>query len=368
MTEQNLNKSQTPTTDDEIDLIALVKTIWEGRKIVIKTTLIFMVIGLFVAIFSEKEYTASTTFISQTGESKVGGSLGGLAAMAGINIGGSNSDSGISPSLYYIITQSIPFQKELLQTPLTIEGYHDKVTFENYYTEIYSPGFFGYLKKYSIGLPGLIIGALKEKTEVVKFKGDQYGRSSLLLISRKEKELFKRLSAQISLELYDKDGYITIVSSMPEATAAAELTQRVQELLQKFIINFKTQKSKEQLVFIKSRYAEVELKFKKKQQNFAIYRDRNKNIVTALGQTKLELLEDEYNLVYGVYSELAKQLESKYIQVTEDTPVFTILKPVTIPLDKTKPKRGMILIIWTFVGSFIGIAFVSLKEFRYFKK
>ena len=38
--------------EDEIDLIALAKTLWEGRKVVVKITLIFMGIGLFVALTS----------------------------------------------------------------------------------------------------------------------------------------------------------------------------------------------------------------------------------------------------------------------------------------------------------------------------
>ena len=67
--------------DDEIDLIQLAKTLWNGRKTVIRTTLIFMVLGLFIAIFSAKEYTASTTMVPQSAEggSKLG-SLGGLGS------------------------------------------------------------------------------------------------------------------------------------------------------------------------------------------------------------------------------------------------------------------------------------------------
>ncbi len=94
MTQQH-NTTKQEVDEDEIDLIALAKTLWEGRKTVIKTTLIFMAIGLFVAIFSQKEYTAATTFMPQTTDGKIGGSLGGLAAMAGINLGGMSSDSGI---------------------------------------------------------------------------------------------------------------------------------------------------------------------------------------------------------------------------------------------------------------------------------
>ena len=52
--------------------------------------------------------------------------------------------------------------------------------------------------------------------------------------------------------------------------------------------------------------------------------------------------------------QLAKQLEAQYIQVTEDTPVFTVLKPVTVPIEKSKPKRFSILFMWMIAGVFIG--------------
>jgi LPS O-antigen subunit length determinant protein (WzzB/FepE family) len=52
-------------SEDEIDLIALAKTLWEGRRTIIKTVVIFAVLGLFIAIFSQKEYTATTTMVPQ---------------------------------------------------------------------------------------------------------------------------------------------------------------------------------------------------------------------------------------------------------------------------------------------------------------
>ena len=74
--------------DDEIDLIALAKTFWSGRRIVIRSILICGVLGLLIAIFTAKEYVATTIMVPSGSDatSKLG-SLGGLAAMAGINIG-----------------------------------------------------------------------------------------------------------------------------------------------------------------------------------------------------------------------------------------------------------------------------------------
>lgn len=361
---QENTKPTLPSEEDEIDLIALAKTLWSGRKTIIKITLIFMAIGLFVAIFSEKEYTASTTIVPATQGKSIGGSLGGLAAMAGINLGSLGSDSGISPSLYPQIVNSIPFQKQLLQTPLTIEGQDKPITYTDYYTNIYSPSLLEYIKKFTIGLPGLILKAIKSKP-VIKSRHPELVegevKAQIQTITDDENQLIKQLKDQLAIDINDIDGYVSISATLPEAKAAAQLAQHAQELLQRYIINFKVQKSKEQLKFIQGRYQEKEKEFKTIQNQLASFKDRNQNINTTLAQSKLVQLQSEYDLAYSVYTELAKQLETQQLQVKQDTPVFTVLKPVTIPIEKAKPKRVLILAIWTFFGVIIGIGMVFGK-------
>ncbi|WP_321516527.1 Wzz/FepE/Etk N-terminal domain-containing protein [Marinifilum fragile] len=349
--------------EDEIDLIALAKNLWEGRRTVIKTTLIFMAIGLFVAIFSEKEYTASCTMVPQSAEggSKLGGSLGGLAAMAGINLG-SSGGSDIPPTLYPKILASIPFQKELMQTPLSIEGQTEKVTFAEYYLEIKKPGLLGYIKKYTIGLPGVILKAIRGNATDARLASPE---DNLLSITQDEKKLIEILSSQLSIEFNDKEGYISLSVRMPQAKAAAQMVQKTQLLLQDAITTFKIQKAKDQLAFVEERYFEKEKEAKQAQQRLAQFRDRNKNVSTATAQTEQERLMAEYNLVYGVYSELAKQLETQKIQVKEDTPVFTIIEPVSIPIEKSRPKRTMILMVWTFLGGILGAGMILGKSVLY---
>lgn len=361
MTQQNSNNYQNSTEEDEIDLIALAKALWLGRKIVIKTTLIFTVIGVFIAIFSEKEYTAKVTFVPQISKSKVGGSLGGLAAMAGINLGAIGGGSEISPLMYPRIMNNISLKKEILQTPLTIEGFEKKITFYDYFVNVNQLNVLDVIKKYTIGLPNVIRKYFEKSYKEVLTK--DLDRNSLIKISEDEVSLFRILEDKVIIVVNEDDGFVTIEAKMPEPKAAAELTERVQELLQKYLINFKIKKSKDQLEFIKLRYTDAERKFKDKQQELAKYRDRNMNVGTALGRTKLEFLQDEYDLIYGVYSELAKQLETQYIQVTEDTPVFTVIEPVYIPKERSKPKRFFILFTWMFFGLLLGVIVLYGKEF-----
>ncbi len=80
-------------------------------------------------------------------------------------------------------------------------------------------------------------------------------------------------------------------------------------------------------------------------------------------RTQEERLENEYQLAFEVYSELAKQLEQSLIKVEENTPVFSIINEVTIPIEKSKPNRVLILTIWIILGGTIGLITVLGNHF-----
>jgi len=50
--------------------------------------------------------------------------------------------------------------------------------------------------------------------------------------------------------------------------------------------------------------------------------DRNKNFTSGLSSVETDRLQAKYTLTFGVYQELAKQLEQAKIQVKKETPVF----------------------------------------------
>ena len=73
--------------EDEIDLIALVKSLWLERTFIYKTIIGFAVIGIIVSLLSPVIYTASSTFIPQTSQTGSSSSLSGVASLVGINLG-----------------------------------------------------------------------------------------------------------------------------------------------------------------------------------------------------------------------------------------------------------------------------------------
>ncbi len=361
--QENTPTQQSSANNDEIDLIALAKHLWDGRRIIITYILIGAVLGLLIAILSPKEYTVQTTMVpqsAQSGGSKLGG-LSSLAAMAGFNMDMSSGTETLSPMVYPKIMQSVPFRLELMNSSFQIDGLNQPVTLFEYYTEYKKAGVLSNVKKYTIGLPGVIIGALKPTTE------DQQPTSNtdkqIITLTAKENQVLEALNSQISLDINDKEGILTLSTNFPDAWLAAQVAHTAQILLQKYITTYRIQKAQEQLDFIKDRYQEKKEEFLETQKRLARFRDQNKNVSSAMAQTEVERLQSEYNIAFSVYSELAKQLEQAQIKVKEDAPVLTIVEPVRVPLQKSKPNRPLILFIWIFLGGIVGIGIVFGRQF-----
>jgi uncharacterized protein involved in exopolysaccharide biosynthesis len=349
--------------EDEIDLLALAKTICSQRRKVIFITITFMLVGLVVAILSPKEFTASSTFIPQTSESgKGGGSLGGLASLAGINLGGMGGGSEIPPALYPKFVSSVKFRKALLEAPIRVEGMEQSVTYAKYYEEVATPGLLSNIKKYTLGLPGVMIKALKgtpDETIVQTEDGD------LIKLTDAEVEHFKRLENQMSVSPNEKEGFVTLSFVMPEPLMAAQMAKYAQELLQNEVIAYKISNAREQLNFTEERFEEKKAEFDQIQSRLANFRDRNQNISSATAMNQMERLEAEFNFAFNIYTELAKQLEQAKLQVSKDTPIFSVIQPVTIPSEKSAPNRPLILVIFTISGFIVALSFVFGSEFYY---
>ena len=360
--EQEVKQANQMPQEEEIDLVEVVRKLWKNRKLILKITVVFMVLGVLVALFSPKEYTAGCTMVPQSGDKKVGGNLSGLASMVGINLGGASGGEVLSPTIYPKIVASIPFKKDLMVTPLKFEGYAQPITLLDYYTkDEYQKFSLGHaIVKYTVGLPGVIMSAIRgeDTTRISAGKG-----SAIQSLSKDEKKMAEMLNKMISLNENDKDGYVQLSASLGEPLAVAQLAERAQELLQTYITDFKIEKVKSNLTFVEQQYDAAKKRYEKMQDSLARFRDANKSFSSAVAKTQEEALTNEYNLAYSVYSELAKQMEQAKIAVNETTPILTIVEPVVVPMERSKPKRGLICVLFTFLGGFAGVGTVLALPF-----
>jgi len=84
-------------------------------------------------------------------------------------------------------------------------------------------------------------------------------------------------------------------------------------------------------------------------------------MTSAYNNTEKDRLNANYQRAFNVYNGLAQQLEQAKIKVQEKTPVFKVIDPAKAPLQKSKPKRSLILVAMIFLGGFIGLGIIFGK-------
>lgn len=347
----------------EIDLLNILRTIWLGKKRIFKSIVICLIIGVIIILGTPKEYKSEVKLLVESGSntSNIGGLIQQFGGLAGINIGANKGEDALTPMLYPDIVKSTPFLIEVLQQKVQISKSDSTILVSDYLTTNIRLSLFGIIKKYTIGLPGTIIGWIRhsKKDDDISIKKQE--SKSLIRLTQKQYDLLQSLSDLVKVNQDDETEILTISVETQDPIFSAMLADKINDLLTRYIIEYRIQKAKVDLLFIEERHKEAELRYRNAQSNLAHAKDQNKNIVLASAQINEENLLAEYNLTFNVYNSFSQQLEQAKLKVQEKTPVFKVLEPAKIPLQKSKPRTGPILISMIFFGVIIGIMIIVLN-------
>ena len=354
-----------PEEEEEgLDIMALVRNLWEGRKTIIIVTAIFIALGLVAALTMKRSYTVTSTMVPQM-KSRSSSSLSSLASLAGIDLGMNNTGSDLSPLIYPQIVSSVPFRRELMYTPLHYEKADTMVSMYTYAKEYNKPTVMSYILKYTIGLPGTLIGLIrKEKPDPVMVDASSATDSvpRPIMISKDEERMIKAIAQNVTLAVDKKEGYLTLSVVGSEPLQTAELAIKAQQLLQDEITRFRTEKAEDNLKYVQARYDEVKKETESLQAQLATIRDRSQNMPTTRARIEQERVQTKFGVSSAIYTELAKQLEQAKMQVKMDSPMLTIIQPVTVPRQPSN-SRAKTLIVWTFLGFVLGCGIVLGKGY-----
>jgi uncharacterized protein involved in exopolysaccharide biosynthesis len=350
-----MSDNTSSSSEDEIDLKDIILPLWKARKQILTISFIFAIFGGIISFLIPATYTASSTFLPQTSQMGGGlsGSLGGLASLAGINLNtGAGGGGEIPPTMYATVLGSQPFRKRILDAKIEVNG--DSISYRDYLKNQPKP-ILGLVGEYTIGLPGKVMGAIKSSEDVT----NELGINGLISLTDEEFELQKSLASKLSIANDKKEGVVSLTVIEGEPLIAAQIAQVTESALQDWIIEHKIKNAKSQYNFIEKQFETKQKEFYSIQEQLANYTDRNQNVLAASYLTRLDRLQAEFDLVNTVYSELAKQKEQAAIQLSKDTPTFSILDPVKIPKEKTGPNKSL----YFFVFFVLGLIFSSFWFF-----
>lgn len=341
MTEHNFNNAN-EGEEKEIDLLELATTLWKQRKKLIVWSICGALVGLVVAFSIPREYATSVKLAPEVNDSKMSsGSLGALASMAGLSTGSSGGMDAVYPMLYPDVVASVPFVTSLFDVEVSTKEDGKKMTVQQFMEEETSAPWWGAV----MGIPGQIIGLFKSEDEVPEgHKLDNFQ------LTQDESKMVEALSKRVTASVDAKTSVVTIDVQMQDPLVSAILADTVVSRLQEYITAYRTNKARKDLEYAEKLNAEAKDNYYKAQQRYADYLDRNQGIAFHSAQTIRERLENEATLAFNLYNQTAQQVQKAQAKVQENTPVYAIVSPATVPIKPASPRKVLILIGFTFLA------------------
>lgn len=333
---------QDPENDElEIDWIEILRKIIAIRKTLYKAAGVGVVLGIIIALSIPKQYTVTVTLSPEMGGDKAGG---GLASLASSFLGGaatSNSPDALNATLAPDIVTSTPFILELFNTRVQTLDNELDTTLVTYLEEEKS-SWFSYIAK----APGMAIGAIKA---LFTEKPDSATTLNPFQLTEKEAAKVKGLRQSILAEVDKKTAMTTITVTLQDPKVTAIVADSVVGKLQQYIIDYRIKKAKEDCAYLEELYKERQQEYYEAQSKYAHYFDSNRNIAFQSVRAEQERLQNDMNLAYQVYSQVAQQLQVARAKIQEEKPVFAVVEPATVPLEPSGISRKVI---------FLGIIFI----------
>ena len=362
MTEYNNNIPY--EEESEIDIMELISKLWKKKAMIIKWCIAGAIVGLVVGFSIPKTYTASTVLAPESNDAK-GGSVSSLAALAGINLNGGGADA-INIEMYPDVVHSTPFIVDLFDLPVQFEYKGETVNTNllDYMLEYQRSPWWTPVIQFPFKALGWVMSIGHEKEEEVITPIDQLNINNL---PKKEREVVKFFAENIMVNVDKKTGKTSISLDMQDPNVVYVVVDAVVNNLKGYMSNYRSSKARQDAENLSKICEERKAEYYAAQQAYADFVDSNKSVVRQSAQAEQERLQQEMNLAYQVYSQVATNLEAARIQEQQSKPVFVTLSPATIPLKKTAPSKAKMLVIFTFLAGCISAAWVLFGD-EYWKK
>lgn len=337
-----------PTEDDElvIDWMGILRRVLAIRKTLCKAAGVGLVIGILIALGIPKQYTVSVTLSPEVSGGNSGSS--GLASMAasflGANVGSTSPDA-LNATLAPDIVASTPFLLELLDARVISQNQKIDTTLTAYLDEQKSPWW-----SYIMAAPSMAIGGIRSLFNKEEEASKDSIQSGTIQLNEEDAAKLGGLKKAILAEPDKKSGIITLTVTLQDPKITATMADTVVSKLQQYIIAYRTRKAKEDCEYLEKLYKERQQEYYAAQRHYAHYVDANSNMVFQSTMAERERLQNDMNLAYQVYSQVAQQLQVARAKVQEEKPVFAVVEPAVVPLYPSGTSKKTIVIGFVFLA------------------
>lgn len=351
------NPEYRPATEDDdelqIDWMGILRQVLAIRKKLYKAAAVGVVLGILIALGTPKQYTVSITLSPEMGSSKSGS---GLASMAASFLGGSvgnDSPDALNATLAPDIVISTPFLLELFEARVVSQNKQIDTTFTAYLDKQKSSWI-----SYVLKVPGMAIGGIKSLFSNKEQEETGTVQEGTIELNEKDAAKLGSLRKAIVTEVDKKTSITTLSVTLQDPKVTATIADSVVSKLQQYITAYRTSKAKEDCQYLEKLYKERQQEYYDAQQRYARYVDANSNVVFQSTLAERERLQNDMNLAYQVYSQVAQQLQVARAKVQEEKPVFAVVEPAVVPLNPSGTSRKVIVLGFIFLA----VAFTGAWE------
>ncbi|AHI30483.1 lipopolysaccharide biosynthesis protein [Marinobacter salarius] len=292
--------------DNEIDLRELFVAIWAGKWFIILITVIFAVGGVAYALSKPNIFQASALLAPTEGSGgvRLGGQLGGLASLAGVNIG---QDGTSNTVIAKEVLQSRAFLSDFIgRHGLAVQlfgtkGWNVRESHWNYNREVYNP-------------------------DATEWRTSEEGNS----FEPTDWDLVEKFRVEHLSVSENKDNGMVTLSVRSQSPVAAQ--QWAEWLIRDINEHMRDEDVEEAEASIQ--YLETKL---------------NETNIAGMQQVFYQLIESETRTV------MLANAQREY--------VFKTIDPAVVPQEKSAPKRALIAVLATMLGGILGVFVVLIRAF-----
>ncbi len=334
--------------DREINVKQLIDTILKRRKkqYIVVLSIVF-VVSVIYAYSLPRYYKTEVQIIPETSSSgglSIPSSLRSVASIAGISTG-STSEDAINPEIYPDIFNSTTFILDLFD--ITVQP-----------TDSAPTSYYDYLTK----------GQKKPWWAIDIFPKKKKKEPTVInpnYLTKDQTAVVKNIMENITCLINKKTGMISLSAQAQDPVVSAQLADSIMAKLQEYIIRYRTTKARGDLEYINGLYDEAKEKYLDAQRRYAEFEDANQELVLSSYRITTERLENEMQLAYNVYSQVAQQQQIAQAKLQERIPAFTVIQSSVVPLRPAGPKRTQIVFFALFFTTVIMSCIFLYKEIKH---
>lgn len=337
-----------------IDFASIVKKLWPHRKKYFYVLPITLIVTYLFILCIPRYYKCTVRLAPEITGVNVSGSLSSLASSFGLgsSLAKMSSQDAISSEIYPDVIQSKNFIAELMTVNIQTKDGETKCSYYEYLRDKQKVAWWEWVKN-------TVKGWFKSSPK------DEYnGKEKLRVfgLTKEQSDVFNSAQGKLDCTIDKKTDIISIVVKDQDPLVCATMADSTCQKLQKFIVDYRTNKARIDYEYYKKLCKESEAEYNKAMQRYASYTDAYHHPVLASYSTKETTLENEMQSSYTLYTGIKSQMQAAQAKLQEATPAFTVIESASVPVKPAGPKRMIISILMMILSFFVLSGWLLIRE------